>query len=266
MTNDPARLRDDPDAPTALRGLGAQVPPRALRDEDRARILATAALIAAGGGVGAASAVKAVTHGGGLAKGLAVTAALAGLAAGVHTWRGHVPGAPPRAARAGGAVDARESPSVPEAGGPTSVPDAGGPTTVPDAGGPTSAPDVAAVVVPSTAPVRTAPRVARVGCPVAVSEGEARVLEAASASLATTPRVAAACEASLPDVPSSPLYEERLFVRWDAARRLQRRDEAVRAAETLRRMFPSSRYARATVAERDRASPRDGYRRDASAW
>jgi hypothetical protein len=76
--------------------------------------------------------------------------------------------------------------------------------------------------------------------------------------------VAAACEASLPDVPASPLYEERLFVRWDAARRLQRRDEAERAAETLRRMFPSSRYARA--AERDRASPRDGFRHDASAW
>jgi len=158
-----------------------------------------------------------------------------------------LPTSPIRAARAGGALDAGASPSAP------------------DAGGPTSAPNVDAVVVPSTAPVHTAPRVARVGCPVAVSEGEARVLEAASASLATAPRVAAACEASLPDVPSSALYEERLFVRWDAARRLQRRGEAARAAETLRRMFPSSRYARATAVDGDRA-PREGFRRDASAW
>jgi hypothetical protein len=255
--NDPTRLRDDPDAPKELRALGALPPPRALGDADRARILATAALLAAGGGAAGTLGVKAATKGAGLAKGLAVTVALAGLAVGVRAWRTDAPDAPPRAVRAG---------SAPDAVVPSRAPDAVVSSRAPDAVVSSRAPDAVVAVVRPLALPRPPPRVARVVCPVAVSEGEARVLEAASAALASSPRVAAACEASLPDRPASPLYEERLFVRWDAARRLQRRDEAARAAETLRRMFPASRYARVTATEPAPAPTRDGFRPDASAW
>jgi hypothetical protein len=269
--NDPARMKRSDETPEELRALlGAASAPTPLGPNDRAKILASAAAIAAGGVAASATAVAAgasVTRSAlwtmaTLTKtaGLAGLVLAAGLAAREVTRRAQAPTLAHRTATTALAPRppttierpiARPIAAVPA---PRDIVAVTPPTAEVSTAQPATRParaqrpsTIASSAPTSTVPLPTVARAA-IECPVSVGAGgleaESRVLAAATAALASAPAVSAACVRELERGPiSDSLRDERHFIAFEAARRMGSIDEATRRARRIIELAPTSGYA-----------------------
>ncbi len=273
---DPTRMNRSDETPDELRALLAHAAsPKPLSPEDRAKILAGAAAIAAGTAVTttAAAAVTAgavrstITGAGFFVKvvGLAAVVVSVGLGARTLVPRTNRPAAtaPTAPSIAQRRVEPRAVPTptsaaitappaelrapLPQAQTHSEIPVVREPSRRVEAPSRPASPALVARVDPSPS-IAIAPASTPSACPVERGSGglahESRVLAAATAALASDPAVAAECVRAL-DVAgtSDALRDELLFVGFDAARRLGRSADARRYAESLVARSPSSSYA-----------------------